>query len=61
MRSMTSPEAAATRTLALEISETDWQALRALEPDAVAWLRTLIQARVTAGEERSQIQEFDEY
>ena len=51
----------ATRTLALELPETEWQALRALEPDAVAWLRTLIHTRVTAGEQRTEVEEFDDY
>jgi len=60
MRFMTTPEAAATRTLALELPEPEWQALRALEPDAVGWLRTLIHARLTASEERTAVEEFDD-
>ncbi len=58
---MTTPEAAATRTLALELTETDWRALRALEPDAVGWLRALIQARLTADRSPAQVEQFDEY
>ena len=58
---MTTPEATATRTLALELPETEWQALRALEPDAVGWLRGLIHTRLTASEERSHVEEFDDY
>jgi hypothetical protein len=61
MRFMTTPEATATRTLALELPEPEWQALRALEPDAVGWLRALIHSRLAGTQERSEIEEFDEY
>ena len=61
MRPMTSPEAAATRTLALELPESEWQALRALEPDAVGWLKTLIRSRVNQREESADVDAFDEY
>ena len=58
---MTTPEAIATRTLALELPETEWQALRALEPDAVAWLRSLIHTRLAKGESRVEADQFDDY
>ena len=58
---MTTPEAIATRTLALELPEADWRALRALEPDAVAWLRTVIQLRIAAAEGRPDTDQFDDY
>ena len=58
---MTTPEATATRTLALELPEAEWLALRALEPDTVAWLRTLIRTRVTGVEERTEVELFDDY
>ena len=37
-----------TRTLTLVLPEADWQALRAAEPDAIGWLRTQIQNRLSA-------------
>jgi hypothetical protein len=57
---MTTPEAAATRTLALELPETEWQALRALEPDAIAWLRALIHTRLNERAE-PEFNQFDDY
>ena len=57
---MTTPEAAATRTLALELPETEWLALRALEPDAIAWLRELIHARLKERAE-PEFDQFDDY
>jgi hypothetical protein len=41
------PETAATRTLTLVLPETDWHALRALEPDTVSWLQSRIRERLT--------------
>ncbi len=58
---MTTSEATATRTLALELPEADWHALRALEPDAVAWLRTMIRHRLAAAEDLPETDQFDEY
>ena len=40
-------EANATRTLTLVLPEADWKALRAAEPDAIGWLRTQIQNRLS--------------
>jgi hypothetical protein len=41
------------RTLTVVLSEADWQALRAVEPDAVGWLHERIRERLgtSAGEE----------
>ncbi len=61
MPRMTTPEATAMRTLALELPEADWRALRALEPDAVAWLRSVIQRRLGAAEDPPETDQFDEY
>jgi hypothetical protein len=36
------------RTLTVVLSESDWQALRAVEPDAVGWLHTQIRQRLGA-------------
>ena len=37
---------AASRTLTVVLSESDWQALRAVEPDAVGWLQAQIRERL---------------
>ena len=37
---------AATRTLTIVLSETEWRALRAQEPDAVGWLQAQIRKRL---------------
>jgi hypothetical protein len=39
---------AASRTLTVVLSESDWQALRAVEPDAVGWLHERIRERLGA-------------
>lgn len=39
---------APTRTLTLVLAESDWRALRAAEPDAVAWLHTQIRERLAS-------------
>ena len=44
---MIDAEAKATRTLTLELPESDWKALRAAEPDAIGWLRAQIQQRLS--------------
>jgi hypothetical protein len=36
------------RTLTVVLSESDWQALRAVEPDAVGWLHERIRERLGA-------------
>ena len=37
-----------TRTLTVVLPEADWRALRAAEPDAVAWLQRQIRSRLDA-------------
>ena len=37
-----------TRTLALVLPESDWRALREVEPDAVKWLQARIRERLSA-------------
>ena len=48
MTSMVNSPGNPTRTLTLVLPEADWQALRAAEPDAIGWLRTQIQNRLSA-------------
>lgn len=38
-----------TRTLTIVLPEADWRALRAEEPDAIAWLQAQIRRRLDAG------------
>jgi len=38
---------APTRTLTIVLPESDWRALRAAEPDAVAWLQARIRERLS--------------
>jgi hypothetical protein len=43
---MINAEGAPTRTLTIVLPESDWHALRAAEPDAVAWLQARIRERL---------------
>lgn len=43
---MVTRERCETRTLTLVLPEADWRALRAIEPDAVAWLQERIRQRL---------------
>ena len=45
---MIDAESAPTRTLTIVLPESDWRALRAAEPDAVAWLQERIRERLAA-------------
>lgn len=47
-RPMLNSNPAYTRTLTLVLSESEWRALRDVEPDAVAWLQSQIRHRLTA-------------
>lgn len=49
-RRMLNTDPAYSRTLTLVLSETDWRALREIEPDAVAWLQAQIRARLTTAD-----------
>ena len=40
-----------TRTLTLVLQESEWRALRDLEPDAVGWLQSQIRNRLTSAED----------
>jgi hypothetical protein len=42
------PDTPYTRTLTLVLQETEWRALRNVEPDAVAWLQSQIRSRLAA-------------
>lgn len=44
------PEHDTTRTLTLVLPESDWHALRALEPDAVQWLQSQVRDRLIAAQ-----------
>jgi hypothetical protein len=46
--SMIHTEAVETRTLTIVLPESDWRALRAQEPDAIAWLQAQIRRRIDA-------------
>jgi hypothetical protein len=52
-----------TRTLTIVLPESEWQALRTVEPDAIAWLQAQIRQRL--GDERAPKRDdettFDEY
>ena len=52
-----------TRTLTIVLSESEWQALRTAEPDAIGWLEAQIRQRL--GDERAPKRDdesaFDEY
>ena len=43
-----------TRTLTLELPESDWRALRDAEPDAVGWLQRQIRDRLSSTEDVRQ-------
>ncbi len=52
------------RTVTLVLSETEWRALRELEPDSVGWLQSQIRNRLAASAavpQRSDVSEDDEY
>jgi hypothetical protein len=52
--SMPTPDHADTRTLTVVLPESDWHALRALEPDAVSWLQSRIRERLTAARDEEE-------
>ena len=47
-------DAVTTRTLTLVLAESDWRALRAAEPDAIAWLQARIRERLAIPEQTPQ-------
>ena len=42
-----------TRSLTIVLAESDWQALRNVEPDAIGWLQDRIRERLRAQPERA--------
>jgi hypothetical protein len=48
-RRMTHTDVQETRTLTIVLPEAEWRALRAEEPDAIAWLQAQIRRRLDAG------------
>ena len=52
-----------TRTVTLVLSESEWRALRELEPDSVGWLQSQIRNRLAkvAVPEPSEVAEDDDY
>ena len=53
-RFMINAEGAPTRTLTIVLPESDWRALRAAEPDAVAWLQERIRERLASSAPESK-------
>ncbi len=55
----------ATRTVTLVLSESEWRALREVEPDSVGWLQSQIRNRLAANAElpspNPDLAEDDEY
>lgn len=50
---MIKAEGLPTRTLTIVLPESDWRALRAAEPDAVAWLQERIRERLASADSGS--------
>jgi hypothetical protein len=52
-----------TRTLTIVLPESEWQALRTAEPDAIAWLQAQIRRRLgdEPASKRQDESAFDEY
>ena len=46
--------AVSTRTLTIVLPESEWQALRTAEPDAIGWLQAQIRRRLNERESKSQ-------
>ncbi len=65
---MMHPEVVETRTLTIVLPESDWRALRAQEPDAIAWLQAQIRRRLegaatgtTNAPARTPVDTWDDY
>ena len=52
-----------TRTLTIVLPESEWQALRAAEPDAIGWLQAQIRRRLgdEPASKRQDESSYDEY
>ena len=58
---MLQTDLAQTRTLTLVLPESEWRALRDIEPDAVAWLQSQIRRRLLPAEPAARPAATDEY
>ncbi len=60
---LTEAGAVTTRTLTIVLPESEWQALRTAEPDAIAWLQAQIRRRL--GDDKASKREdessYDDY
>jgi len=48
-----------TRTLTIELPESEWAALRSVEPDAIGWLQGRIRERLQASGEAPPVSQFE--
>jgi len=48
-----------TRTLTIELPESEWAALRTVEPDAIGWLQGRIRERLHASGESEPVSRFE--
>ena len=48
-----------TRTLTIELPESEWAALRSVEPDAIGWLQGRIRERLQASGEAAPVSQFE--
>jgi hypothetical protein len=46
MMHLVKPDTPATRTLTIVLPESEWEALRSAEPDAIGWLQSQIRLRL---------------
>ena len=60
---LTEAGSVATRTLTIVLPESEWQALRTAEPDAIGWLQAQIRRRLgdDPASKRQDESAFDEY
>ena len=60
---LTEAGAVTTRTLTIVLPESEWQALRTAEPDAIAWLQAQIRRRLLDDKtpKRHDDSQYDDY
>jgi hypothetical protein len=59
---LTEAGAVTTRTLTIVLPESEWQALRTAEPDAIAWLQAQIRRRLDdKTPKRQDDSQYDDY
>jgi len=56
---MTKMDGKLTRTLTIELPESEWAALRSVEPDAIGWLQGRIRERLNASGESEPASRFE--